>query len=244
MEKTPTKFAVFDIDGTVIRWQLYHAIVSELADRGHLFEGASIAINDARMTWKKRAHKGSYSDYEHKLIDIYNEALSRVKVSDFQEAVDAVFEEHKDQVYTYTRDLIRELKAQEYMLLTISGSQQEIIDKLAAYYGFDDAVGNIYEQKNGYFTGKSMGVIGKKGEVLQQLIAKHNLSTAGSIAVGDSGGDIDMFNIVEQPIAFNPDTVLYEEAKKQNWKIVLERKSVVYQLNPVDGKYLLDQTLE
>ena len=30
------KFAVFDIDGTLIRWQLYHAIADELAKSGHI----------------------------------------------------------------------------------------------------------------------------------------------------------------------------------------------------------------
>lgn len=237
--KANSKFAVFDIDGTVIRWQLYHAIVGELARRNLLAAGAAEKIEQARMTWKKRTHDGSFQHYEHELVQAYHEALTRIRVADFRDAVDTVFEEHKDQVYTYTRDLIRRLKDEGYKLFTISGSHQEIIEKLAAYYGFDDFVGNIYEQKDRFFTGTSTGIVGKKGQLLQEMAAKHNVTFKGSIAVGDSEGDIAMFELVEQPIAFNPTAGLLARAKEDNWKIVVERKNVIYELESQNGQYVL-----
>lgn len=236
------KFAVFDIDGTVIRWQLYHAIVGELANRGLLTPGAAETIRSARMTWKKRGHRESFREYEHTLVHTFENALTKVAVTDFMAVVDAVFEEHKDQVYTYTRDLIRQLKAEDYMLFTISGSYQQIIDKLSAYYGFDDAIGTVYQQKDGLFSNEELVVVGRKGILLKELIAKHNVTLEGSIAVGDSSGDIPMFEIVENPIAFNPDMALFKEAQKHGWKIVVERKNMTYELEQVDGQYVLAQT--
>lgn len=233
------KFAVFDIDGTVIRWQLYHAIVHELGVRGFIPKASADEIRKARMTWKKRTHTQSFSHYEHELVDTYHATLKNIKADDFMDVVDSVFEEYKDQVYTYTRDLIRELKDKNYLLFTISGSHQEILEKLATHYGFDDVVGTIHGVENGYYTEEIRTVVGRKGELLRELITKHNVTLEGSIAVGDSEGDIPMFEIVEHPIVFNPTAGLYEAAKQHEWDIVIERKNVVYKLQSTGGIFSL-----
>lgn len=233
------KFAVLDIDGTVIRWQLYHAIVDELAKQGHLAASAHDRIAEARLTWKSRSHSTSFDDYETTLVHVYHEALTDLKVSDYLVAVDTVFERYKDQVYTYTRDLIRELKQQGYFLLIISGSQQEVIEKLGTYYGFDAVAGAEYVRQDGHFTGERTTTYGRKDTVLKQLVAKHDLSYKDSIAVGDTSSDIAMLELVERPIAFNPNRSLYEHAKQQGWKIVVERKNVIYELEQGDGHYQL-----
>jgi len=232
-------FAVFDIDGTVIRWQLYHSIVQELAHRGHLGGNAIQTINDARMIWKQRSHNESFKTYEEVLVNIYNDAVQDILVKDYLSAVDRVFQTYKDQVYVYTRDLIRELKDKGYLLFAISGSQMEIVQKLANYYGFDEAIGGKYEQKDGRFTGNITSVIGNKSDLLMELMGKHDVAKQGSIAVGDSEGDIGMLEMVEQPIAFNPSAKLFETAKLRQWKIVVERKNTIYQLEARDGSYLL-----
>jgi HAD superfamily hydrolase (TIGR01490 family) len=233
------KFAVFDIDGTVIRWQLYHSIVSELASRGKLSPGAEQTIRDARMTWKQRAHSESFREYEHVLIHAYLDALASLKVTDYMQAVDTVFAEYKDQVYTYTRDLIKSLKQSGYLLFAISGSQQEIITKLADYYGFDDAVGAQLKQHNGYFTGELETPALGKQKSLDELLARHDITKEGSIAVGDSESDEALLAAVENPIAFNPSAGLFAIAKDRGWKIVVERKNVIYELESRDGSYVL-----
>jgi phosphoserine phosphatase len=68
---------------------------------------------------------------------------------------------------------------------------------------------------------------------------KHGVSREGSIAIGDSGSDIAMLELVERPIAFNPTKGLFEHAKANNWEIVIERKNVVYELKANDGSYVL-----
>jgi HAD superfamily hydrolase (TIGR01490 family) len=233
-------FAVFDIDGTLIRWQLYHAVVSELASRGHLSDDAEATIQAARLTWKKRTSSNSYLQYEGVVVQTYLDAIQNVSPADYLQVVDDVFEEYKDQVYTFTRDLIRSLKSRKYLLFAISSSQAEIVAKLARYYGFDDYIGARFEKKNGHFTGKVDSPFGKKAELLQQLITKHQASQKGSIAVGDSSSDSAMLEIVEQPIAFNPDRKLLEAARQHGWKIVVERKNVIYKLESSNGSYQLN----
>lgn len=236
-------FAVFDIDGTIIRWQLYHAIADELVKQGHLDTADYQKVRDARMTWKQRSHETSYQDYEHALINFFETAVSGIKVEVLKEACGTVLDRYKDQVYTYTRDLIKELKDRDYLLFAISASQDMIVQLVAMYYGFDDSGGSKYEVKGGKFTGHSEILRSeRKPEFLKQLVEKHGATWQGSIAVGDSEGDIAMLTAVEQPIAFNPTQDLFEHARKQGWRVVVERKNMIYELEPKDGGYVLAKT--
>jgi HAD superfamily hydrolase (TIGR01490 family) len=233
------KFAVFDIDGTVIRWQLFHSIVNELVNRGQLSPKAERDIKAARMTWKHREHEDSFTEYEMVLVHAYLDTLQHMSASEYAAAVDSVFAEYKDQTYTYTRDLIRKLKAQDYMLFAISGSQQEIVEKFASYYGFDHAIGAKLERADGAFTGKiDSPAIGKQA-ALDKILGEYELTHQGSIAIGDTASDIVLLEAVEQPVAFNPNAELFGVAKERGWKIILERKNVIYELEPRDGQYIL-----
>jgi HAD superfamily hydrolase (TIGR01490 family) len=236
------KFAAFDIDGTLIRWQLYHALVNSLTKYGYLNESMYPVIHESRMNWKNRKHPEAFKDYELELVDLYNQSLTSLKVSDYNKVVEDVFNEYKDQVYVYTRELIKDLKSEGYFLFAVSGSQAEIVEKIAGYYGFDDFSGAIYPSKNGIFTGEKMHYIGKKHEVIKDLIKKHGATLKGSVAVGDSAGDISMLEMVERPIAFNPEAALFEFAQDKGWKVVVERKNMFYELEKVNGKYELVQT--
>jgi HAD superfamily phosphoserine phosphatase-like hydrolase len=154
-------------------------------------------------------------------------------------AAEEVFNEYKDQVYTHTRDLIRDLKANHYVLFAISGSPDVIIEKLVRYYGFDDFAASHHESRNGHFTGGIEMSIGKKAKLLQQLIDKHRVSLTGSMGVGDGEGDIEMLSMVQQPVAFNPSKGLASHAATKHWPIVVERKNVIYSLNYRNGEYQL-----
>jgi HAD superfamily hydrolase (TIGR01490 family) len=231
-------FAVFDIDGTLIRWQLYHAIADTLASRGHIKPETYKAMRDARMAWKRRSGS-SFKDYEKLVVQIYESALKTLSFQQFEDAIDAVFEEYKDQVYTYTRDLLAELKAKGYLLFAISGSQTEIVAKVAGYYGFDDYVGTVYKRRGNAFSGqKTIGSM-DKDKALEQLVKKHGAGSENSYAVGDSHSDISMLEMVNRPIAFNPEKALFEYAEERGWEVVLERKNMIYKLERRSGKYEL-----
>lgn len=236
---THKPFAVFDIDGTLIRWQLYHAVVDKLAGAGLLGEEAERKLHNARMKWKNREHSEAFADYEHSLITIYESALSHIKSAEFDDMIDKVIDQYKDQVYTYTRDLVRDLKQKNYFLIAISGSHHELVERLAKYYGFDDWVGSQYERSGQGFSGRKFIASKDKKALLQRMIDKHHLSTEDSYAVGDSTSDAVMLEIAKNPIAFNPNKSLFDIAKKNNWPIVIERKNVVYELKPSGSKYLL-----
>lgn len=233
-------FAVFDIDGTIIRWQLYHAIADELVRQGSINGNQYDKVKQARMAWKRRDSESSFQDYEETLVNLIEAAITSISVADLEKACKKVIEEYRDQVYRYTRDFIHELKAKDYLLFAISASQTEIVKLLAEYYEFDDYGGSIYEIKNGHFTGKKAVLRSeRKPEYLHQLIKKHHATLEGSIGVGDSESDIPMLKVVDNPIAFNPAKQLYEHAKQHSWPIVIERKNVIYRLEDHGKGYQL-----
>ncbi len=239
-EKRP--FAAFDLDGTLIRWQLYHAVADTLVKLGYIDSNTYAAVREARMQWKRRSGPEAFKIYERQLGKAYEKILLKLAVKQFNEAAQVVFEEYKDQVYIYTRELIRRLKREGYILFAISGSQSEIVEKIAKYYGFDDFVGTHYHHEDGRFTGAVTVHLGGKHLILKELVAKHRASSDGSIAVGDSTNDISMLEAVETPIAFNPEKKLFDVAQSKGWTIILERKNMVYELKNQDDRYYLLHT--
>lgn len=233
------RFAVFDIDGTLIRWQLYHAVVDRLGKRNLLAPGAHEAIHQARMVWKNREYPEAFRAYEQTVIEAYESALPKLSVEDFDAIVTEVAAEFKGQVSRYTRELALDLKKQGYMLLAISGSHQELVQHICTQYDFDDCVGTQYKRADNHFTGEKIFVAGDKQSALKALIEKHNLTLEGSYAVGDSQSDAAMLELVENPVAFNPDQQLFDTARAKGWKIVIERKNVIYELDKQSGSYQL-----
>jgi HAD superfamily hydrolase (TIGR01490 family) len=233
------KFAVFDIDGTVIRWQLAHAVYHEMGKRGHLPKQAHEKIMTARKRWKNRTHEESFREYEQAMIEVIESSLATLNVSALREASAAAFETYKDQTYLYTRELIRSLKEQGYILFAISGSPDIIVEQFVKQYGFDDFIATHFVEENGKFTGHLVLPVRDKASVLKQLATKHNVNFTGSIGIGDSEGDIVMLELVERPIAFNPSKKLFQHAQASGWKVVIERKNMIYELEQNDGRYIL-----
>lgn len=231
------KFAVFDIDGTVFRWQLYHQLFDELYSRGHLTEGAVAPVVSARDAWRER--KASFSTYEEALVAAMEKEIIGLPESALIEASEAIINTHGSHIYRYTTDLIASLKEQGYFILAVSGSQQQIIDKFAALYDINATHGRRYEVEDGIITGNGEPVYGKKAEILKELVATHQLDWSDSYAIGDTGSDADMMELVTSPIAFNPDQNLYVRARQEGWKIVVERKSIIYELNPNGNTFVL-----
>lgn len=236
------KFAVFDIDGTVIRNSLFLQTLDELIAAGHLPAEVRARLDKKLAAYKGRKHPGAFNDYAQEAVDQLFGNMKGLAVKDYRKAVDKVIKRTKDHIYVFTRDLLKRLKKEGYFLIALSGSEAYAVEKFAAHYNFDVAVGEIYRENDGVFTGDVESVIYRKDEFVQQLVREHGLDFKGSVAIGDSQSDAKMLKLVERPIAFNPEQHLFAIARQKGWPIVVERKNVVYQLERQDGRYLLAQT--
>lgn len=234
------KFAAFDIDGTLFRSGLYREVAYELMKMGavpaDVFEETTVKNRE----WRHRSHGNAFEEFELLLTDRFDRLLPKIRIDDFDEAAQMVLEKRADNVYVYTRNLIKRLKDEGYFLIAISGSQVELVEPFATKYGFDTWVGQQWERGEEYFTGNVIKTHTGKDKILRDIVERYNLTFEGSYAIGDSNGDTGMLEIVEHPIAFNPTHELSEKAIKNGWQMTVERKNVIYTLQKGEhGSYVL-----
>lgn len=223
--------AVFDIDGTLFRSSLLIELVDELVRREIFPPEARNTYKDAREDWLNR--KGEYGPFIQRVVLAFGKHAKGTPYGEVADVAGEIIEAKRDRVYRYTRDLVEELKKDGHYLLAVSHSPKFIVDGFAYELGFDKSYGTFYETgASNRFTGEITDehLIMNKSAILKRAIEKENLAIEGSVGVGDTESDISMLTMVETPIAFNPNRLLYRHAKKNGWKIVVERKDVIYEI--------------
>jgi len=226
------KVAVFDIDGTVFRSSLLIELTEALVDAGIFPESARRAYLKSYKNWFDR--KGSYEKYLNAVIKAFNKNIRGVSRSDFLKVSLKVISFQRNRTYRYPRELIKELRRENYYILAISNSPREIVDRFCRKWGFDKVYGRVYKtDTKGRFTGSILyeDLISDKEKILKRAIEKEKLTLKQSVGVGDSESDIPFLNRTEKSICFNPNRKLYNYAKRAGWKVVVERKDNIYNLN-------------
>lgn len=229
----PTKrsVAVFDVDGTIFRSSLLIQVVNKLIEDGSFPADAGTVYEREYQRWLDR--EGDYQEYIDAVVKTFVGHLKGLHYGALADAAEEVVEEQSKRVYRYTRDLLKEMKQKDYFLLAVSHSPKTVLDKFCPHLGFDKVYGMVYEiGPQDLFTGKVIDehLIFNKANILKRAIEKENLTLEGSIGVGDTETDVAFLEMVENPICFNPNMKLYKQAKRMGWKVVVERKDVIYEL--------------
>ncbi|MDP3734959.1 MAG: HAD-IB family phosphatase [bacterium] len=225
------KVAIFDIDGTVFRSSIFVELVEALIREGVFPERARRGYEREYHAWLNR--RGDYETYITAMVAIFYRHIKGVYYGDLKEVGKKVIREQEQHLYRFTRDLIRDLKRRRYFLLAVSQSPKAVLDPFCKRLGFDKVYGRIYALgPTGRFTGEveELHVIANKGAVLRRALEKEGLTLAHSIGVGDTEDDAAFLDLVEEPICFNPNHRLYRIARSRGWRVVVERKDVVYEI--------------
>ena len=224
------KFAAFDIDGTLFRSGLYREVCYELSKMGVIPDEITNELTTKHREWRNRIHGNAFEEFDRTMVALFDSLSTQIRIADYDEAVNRVLEKKAENVYVYTRNLIKQLKDDGYFVMAISGSQVDIVEPFAIKYGFDTWVGSEWERGDEFFTGKMRKSHTGKDMILRKLIEKHDLTLEESVGMGDSNGDTGLLKMVDHPIAFNPTAELYEHARRHGWTIVIERKNMMYEL--------------
>lgn len=236
------KFAVFDIDGTLYRWQLFHELVEELTIADVFPANTFRKVDESWNAWRGGAL--SFHDYEMLVVETLVKYLPLIPTKTFEAACDKVVEQSGHKLHAYPKQLLQTLKSEGYVIIAISGSQQELLERFGARHGFDIVVGALYERQESRFTGTvARHTVGRKAELLEEIIARQNLTLDESVGIGDSEGDISLLEKVAKPIAFNPSAELFQVARKRQWPIVIERKNIAYRMESKDDALVLAETI-
>ncbi len=225
------KVAIFDVDGTIFRSSMVIELVETMMEEGIFSKKASEEYEKEYLKWFER--EGSYEEYINAVVRVFMKNIKGVHYGTFIDVARSVTERQSKRVYRYTRDLIKELKKDGYYLLAVSQSPKTAVDGFCKNLGFNKVYGRLFEiDAQDLFTGEIIDehLIVDKAGIVQRAVGKEGLTLEGSIGVGDTEGDISLLELVENPICFNPNSNLYEHAKRMGWKVVVERKDVIYSL--------------
>ncbi len=227
---TGKKIAIFDIDGTIFRKNLAFELIDELAWMKIFPKEVRTKLVSLYTNWLD--HEGTYEEYRKALVALYEKNIRGVKQSDIIAASKKVVPFYRERTYIFTANLIGNLREKNYNLIAVSGSPDEIVREYNRYLRFDAVFGSVYAvDERGYYTGKtSFEPTRHKGHVVQQYALENNLTLEDSYGVGDTESDVKFLEIVNHPIAFNPNLNLKRIAEQKNWRIVVEKKDVIYEI--------------
>ncbi|NTW89865.1 MAG: HAD-IB family hydrolase [Candidatus Moranbacteria bacterium] len=225
------KLVVFDIDGTIFRKNLHFELINELSWLGTFPTSIRRRLTEVYSNWLE--HEGTYEDYRSALVALYAEHIRGVSEEKVREASKIVIPFHMKRTYLFSEALIRKFREEGRHMIAVSGSPIEVVEEYNdEYLGFDKVFGSVYEKdENGLYTGRATFEPTKaKDAVVSRYAEENGIDLADSYGIGDTESDIGIFRIVEHPIAFNPNKNLKEAAEKAGWRIVVEKKDVVYDL--------------
>lgn len=225
------KIAVFDIDGTIFRKNLAFELIDELSWMGIFKKEVRKSLVTLYTRWLD--HQGTYEEYRKALVFLYSENLKGCYKKDIIKASRDVVPFYKFRTYIFANNLIAKLKKENYHIIAVSGSPIEIVEEYNKYLNFNAVFGSVYEtNEEGIYTGKALfEPTIHKGHVVKQYAIENNLTFDNSYGVGDTESDAKFLEIVDNPIAFNPNLNLRNVAKEKGWKIVVEKKDVIYEMN-------------
>lgn len=231
--------AFFDIDGTLYREGLITEVFKKLIKYEIVDPMKWHAdVKPKYMKWDRRM--GDYDDYLLGMIEVYKETVKGLSKSQVEFIAKQVISQKGDRVYTYTRDRIEWHREHGHKIIAISGSPIEIVSEMAKKYCFNDFRGSIYIlSEEGKYTGEIVPMWGSmdKEKALYEMTQKYDIDLYASYAYGDTAGDFSMFERVGNPVCINPTRELLKKVLSSNYvrekiKIVVERKDVVYSINP------------
>ncbi len=107
--------------------------------------------------------------------------------------------------YPGVDELIHYLKKRRLKLSMVSSGLSLLSDWVHQKYGFDYSVSNDLLHEDGILTGKVRIQVyyDKKAEWVEKILKQFGMRPEEVIAIGDSKGDIDMFQRVGFSVAFN-----------------------------------------
>jgi HAD superfamily hydrolase (TIGR01490 family) len=151
-------------------------------------------------------------------------------VEEGQELIDWVIEGRLvPDLRTDIMDILRDHQAKGHVVALVSGSPQKMLDAIASRLDIEYSVGTPLEIKDGLYTGRIGGALMMnegKTAALQDFAAQKgfDIDWEKSFAYGDSRSDVDLLEMVGNPVAVYPDKALKALALDRGWSMIGERE--------------------
>ncbi|MCB1691210.1 MAG: HAD family hydrolase [Pseudomonadales bacterium] len=211
--------AFFDLDETLISADSDHAWGDFIADRGLVDPEEHKARNAA-----------FYEDYKRGELDIdaYMRfsclLLSRLTMPELEAIRDQFFEERvRPMLLPRAEALLAEHRAKGNEVIVVTATIEFITRPIATFYGVEHLIAPVPEVRDGRYTGEIVGVPSfREGKVIRinEFLERTGQTLAGSYCYSDSRNDIPMLELVDNPVAVDPDPELRRVAQERKWPII------------------------
>ncbi len=211
--------AIFDLDKTLLTGDSDHAWGEFLVER-NLVDGEHYARENDRF----------YRAYHNGTLDIHDYLAFALRPLAQHDR--AALEQWRAQflqckvlpmIKPGARELIAKHRRAGDTLVIATSTNDFITEPIAAELGVDNLIASEAEVVNGRFTGRVLGTpsyrMGKV-ERLRAWMAQHEETLVGSWCYSDSHNDIPLLEVVDHPVAVDPDDVLREHAESRGWPTI------------------------
>lgn len=213
------KLAIFDLDNTLLGGDSDHAWGQFLVDKG-------IVDGDAYQ----RANDYFLQQYQQGGLDI-EEFLAFALQPLAQHPKQQLDEWHRQFMQQAIEPmrlpkanaLLQQHRDKGDLLLIITATNQFVTGPIAASMGVEHMLATVPELIDGAYTGRVEGTPcfqAGKVERLQAWLQSTGHSLAGSTFYSDSHNDLPLLEIVDFPVAVDPDPTLERVARKREWPVI------------------------
>lgn len=211
--------AIFDLDNTLIAGD------SDYSWGVFLVEKQLVDAETYRI-----ANEQFYQDYKNGTLDIraylhFSLApLTRFSLSELSDMHAEFMQKHIEPIMLKKAEaLLRKHREQGDHLLIITATNGFITRPIAKRLGVDDILATDPEVIDGIHTGNFIGTpCFQAGKItnLHEWLKYNNHSLTGAYFYSDSINDLPLLELVDTPIAVDPDDRLAAIATERNWKII------------------------
>jgi HAD superfamily hydrolase (TIGR01490 family) len=211
--------ALFDLDNTLLSGDSDYEWGRFLVKKG-LVEAKSY----------EAANQKFYEDYKQGTLDIHEfSAFSFKPLS--EHSMESLADLHKEfmqdsikpMISKKGQSLVEKHRSQGHTLMIITATNSFITRPVADQYGISNLLATEPEIINGRYTTRIDGTpCFHEGKVkrLNTWLKENNESLQNSFFYSDSHNDLPLLELVDTPVAVDPDEQLMAIAKERNWKTI------------------------
>lgn len=210
--------AIFDLDNTLLAGDSDHAWGEFLVEQG---------IVDAALY--KRCNDKFFEDYQQGRLDIrtYLEFALKPLCAHpaerlFQWRTQFIAQKIDPIILPKGRALIAEHRNKGDTLLIITATNRFVTEPIAQRLDIEHLIATEPEWLEGRYTGKIVGTPSfREGKIerLKQWLTSRQESLQGAYFYSDSHNDIPLLEIVDYPVAIDPDAKLRAHSEQKHWPV-------------------------
>ena len=214
--------AIFDLDNTLLSIDSDHAWGEFLLEQGAVDPVAYREANERFMADYNAGTLDMAAFLEMALKPLADNTPEQLAAWHQQFMVSKI----EPSILPKAEELLARHRTKGDTLLIITATNRFITAPIAERLGVDHLIAVNPEVEQGRYTGRVSGTLSyREGKVtrLEKWLEDQDLTMEGAWFYSDSHNDLPLLEIVEHPVAVDPDDTLRDVAEERQWRIMTLR---------------------